>query len=67
MTEWIEAHSGGYYAPIKRLRWKDHRNTAMRGDDVIGIRQDAQTQRLHFIKTDTSDDVFDDWLCDLCG
>src|ERR1700720_173110 len=33
-TEWIDAHSG-YRAPIKRLRWKDHRNMAMRGDDVI--------------------------------
>ncbi|MCP5308889.1 MAG: DUF1837 domain-containing protein [Zoogloeaceae bacterium] len=51
-TEWIDAHSGGYRAPIKRLRWKDHRNMAMRGDDVIGILQDAQTQRLQFLKTE---------------
>lgn len=51
-TEWIDAHSGGYRAPIKRLRWKDHRNMAMRGEDVIGILQDAQTQRLHFLKTE---------------
>ncbi|MGJ3263407.1 MAG: Hachiman antiphage defense system protein HamA, partial [Salinarimonas sp.] len=51
-TEWIEAHSGGYYAPIKRLRWKDHRNMAMRGDDVIGILQDPQSQRLQFLKTE---------------
>ncbi|SDH40548.1 Hachiman antiphage defense system protein HamA [Paraburkholderia phenazinium] len=50
-TEWIDAHSG-YRAPIKRLRWKDHRNMAMRGDDVIGILQDPQTQRLHFLKTE---------------
>ncbi len=50
-TEWIDAHSG-YRAPIKRLRWKDHRNMAMRGDDVIGILQDAQTQRLYFLKTE---------------
>lgn len=42
-AEWINAHSGGYRAPIHRLRWKDHRNMAMRGDDVIGILQDAQT------------------------
>jgi hypothetical protein len=35
-TEWIDAHSG-YRAPIKRLRWKDHRDMAMRGDDVIGM------------------------------
>jgi len=51
-TEWINAHSGGYQAPVKRLRWKDHRNMAMRGDDVIGILQDAQTQRLQFLKTE---------------
>jgi Cap4 SAVED domain len=51
-TEWIDAHSGGYRAPIKRLRWKDHRNMAMRGDDVIAILQDAQAQRLQFLKTE---------------
>lgn len=51
-TEWIDAHSGGYRAPIKRLRWKDHRNMAMRGDDVIGILQDGQSKRLHFLKTE---------------
>lgn len=51
-TEWIDAHSGGYRAPIKRLRWKDHRNMAMRGDDVIGILQNGQTQRLLFLKTE---------------
>ena len=56
-TEWIDAHSGGYRAPIKRLRWKDHRNMAMRGDDVIGILQDAQTQRLHFLKTEAKSRV----------
>ncbi len=26
--------------PIKRLRWKDRRNVAMLGDEVIGIAQD---------------------------
>jgi len=51
-TEWIDTHSGGYRAPIKRLRWKDHRNMAMRGDDVIGILQHPQSQRLHFLKTE---------------
>jgi hypothetical protein len=50
-TEWIDAHSS-YRAPIKRLRWKDHRNMAMRGDDVIGILQDAQTKGLRFLKTE---------------
>ncbi|SEM52183.1 protein of unknown function [Variovorax sp. YR750] len=56
-TEWIDGHSGGYRAPIKRLRWKDHRNMAMRGDDVIGIFQDPQTQRLHFLKTEAKSRV----------
>lgn len=51
-TEWIDAHSGGYKAPIKRLRWKDHRNMAMRGEDVIGIYQDPNTMRLSFLKTE---------------
>lgn len=51
-TEWIDAHSNGYRAPIKRLRWKDHRNMSMRGEDVIAIMQDQHTQRLHFLKTE---------------
>lgn len=50
-TEWIDAHSE-YRAPIKRLRWKDHRNMAMRGDDVIGILQDPAANRLLFLKTE---------------
>ncbi|QIK81005.1 DUF1837 domain-containing protein [Lysobacter sp. HDW10] len=56
-AEWIDAHSGGYRAPIKRLRWKDHRNMAMRGDDVIGIFQDPQTHRLQFLKTEAKSRV----------
>lgn len=51
-TEWIDSQSGGYHVPIKRLRWKDHRNMAMRGEDVIGIFQDPQTHRLNFLKTE---------------
>lgn len=39
-----------YAVPIKRLRWKDHRNMAMRGDDVIGIELDADTGQLRFLK-----------------
>lgn len=55
-TEWIDAHSG-YHAPIKRLRWKDHRNMAMRGEDVIGIFLDPQDQRLGFLKTEAKSRV----------
>jgi len=55
-TEWINAHSG-YRAPIKRLRWKDHRNMAMRGDDVIGLILDPTTHRLRFLKTEAKSRV----------
>lgn len=51
-TEWIDTQSGGFRAMIKRLRWKDHRNMAMRGDDVIGMLQDPGTHRLIFIKAE---------------
>ena len=50
-TEYIASHTG-YEVPIKRLRWKDHRNMPMRGDDVIGIAQDQTTGRLQFLKTE---------------
>jgi len=55
-TEWI-ATQGGYQVPIKRLRWKDHRNMAMRGDDVIGIQQNPQTGGLWFLKTEAKSRV----------
>lgn len=50
-TEYI-AEATPYLAPIKRLRWKDHRNMAMRGDDVIALMRDPITGRLHFLKTE---------------
>lgn len=31
------AHSMGYRV-VERLRWKDHREMAMRGDDLVGVR-----------------------------
>lgn len=55
-TEFIDAHTG-YRAPIKRLRWKDHRNMAMRGDDVIGIAQDPADGVLRFLKTEAKSRV----------
>jgi len=55
-TEWINAHSG-FRAPIKRLRWKDHRNMAMRGDDVIGLILDPAIHRLRFLKTEAKSRV----------
>jgi hypothetical protein len=40
-TEYIVDQTA-YEVPIKRLCWKDHRNMAMRGDDVIGIAHNQQ-------------------------
>ena len=50
-TEFI-ADLTPYSVPIKRLRWKDHRNMAMRGDDVIGLIRDNATGRLRFLKAE---------------
>lgn len=55
-TEYIEEQTA-YSAPIKRLRWKDHRNMSMRGDDVIGIQRDNVTGRLRFLKTESKSRV----------
>lgn len=35
-TEYINSETE-FETPIKRLRWKDHRNMSMRGDDAIGV------------------------------
>lgn len=50
-TEWINSQTP-YQVPIKRLRWKDHQNMAMRGEDVIGLILDPDTNRLKFLKTE---------------
>jgi hypothetical protein len=54
-TEYIEENTD-YSAPIKRLRWKDHRNMALRGDDVIGVRID-ENDAMHFLKTEAKSRV----------
>lgn len=38
--------------PIRKLRWKDHRNMAMRGDDVIGLLVDQQSNKICFLKAE---------------
>jgi hypothetical protein len=51
-TEYIDAHTQ-YSAVVKRLRWKDHRNMAMRGDDVIGVAiADQPPEKLLFLKAE---------------
>ena len=51
-TEYIDAKTK-YTVPIKRLRWKDHRDMAMRGDDVIGVLFPEGRRRIRFLKTET--------------
>lgn len=51
-TEWINVRGKGFSAPVKRLRWRDHRNMAMRGEDVVGVYVDKASQKLFFLKTE---------------
>jgi len=44
---YIEKHLD-YVVPIKKLQWRDHREMAMRGDDVIAIKIDGDN--VNFIK-----------------
>ncbi len=47
-TELVEEQMG-YTIPVRRLRYKDGREMALRGDDFIGIRVDAE-DHLHLLK-----------------
>ena len=38
--------------PISKLWWRDHRNMAMRGDDVIGIHVNPIDKTVHFLKAE---------------
>lgn len=40
----------GFIVPVRRLRWKDGRNMALRGDDIVGIRVDANGQLVGLLK-----------------
>lgn len=42
-----------YSVPIKKLRWKDHRNMPMRGDDVIGLLINQENQTIKFLKAES--------------
>jgi len=50
-TDYIEEETE-YSVPIRKLRYRDHRNMAMRGDDVIGILVSPQNQSLRFLKAE---------------
>ncbi len=49
-TEYINSHTT-FEVPIYKLQWHDHREMAMRGDDVIGL-QLTPKKKLRFIKTE---------------
>lgn len=50
-TDFIE-EATNFYVPIRKLRWRDHRNMAMRGDDVIGVCIDSSNQSVCFLKAE---------------
>jgi hypothetical protein len=50
-TEYVDEHTT-YEAPIKRLRWKDHREMSMRGDDLIGIAPPNRNEPVGFLKVE---------------
>ncbi len=50
-TEYVDECTE-FSTPIKRLRWKDHREMPMRGDDVIGICLPQDRGRIRFLKVE---------------
>ena len=40
----------GFIVPVRRLRWKDGRNMALRGDDIVGVRTDAKGKLVAILK-----------------
>lgn len=55
-TEYIDERTE-FSAPVKRLRWKDHREMAMRGDDVIGIHLPEEGERTRFLKVEAKSEA----------
>lgn len=46
----VAEQSLAFMVPVRRLRWKDGRNMALRGDDVVGIRMDAKGKLVALLK-----------------
>ncbi|WP_421905664.1 Hachiman antiphage defense system protein HamA [Mameliella sp.] len=55
-TEYVEERTE-FSAPVKRLRWRDHREMAMRGDDVIGIRAATEEVPINFLKVEAKSEA----------
>lgn len=47
-TEIVE-YRLGYQVPVRRLRWKDGREMALRGDDIVAVKP-AHKEKLQFLK-----------------
>ena len=52
----------GYTVPIRRLRWKDGRDAALRGDDIVGVAHDS-SGKVQFLKGESKSRVIP-FLCD---
>lgn len=48
-TEFFELHTG-FRIPVRRLRYKDGREMALRGDDFLGVNQAGAEEPLLFLK-----------------
>ena len=54
-TEIAESHLG-CVVPIRRLRWKDGREMALRGDDIVGVMYEGK-KKLRFLKGESKSRV----------
>jgi len=52
VTEFTDFTTG-----INRLRWKDHREMAMRGDDIIAVRIVSSPEKINFLKGEVKSNV----------
>jgi len=55
-TEYVDERTE-FSTPVKRLRWKDHREMSMRGDDVIGICLPQGGGRIRFLKVEAKSEA----------
>ncbi len=55
-TELVEKEIG-FRVPVRRLRYKDGRNMAMRGDDFIGVNYNKDTATLCFLKGEAKSNI----------
>jgi len=55
-TEYVDERTG-FSTPVKRLRWKDHREMSMRGDDVIGVCLPQDGERIRFLKVESKSEA----------